>query len=113
MNFKFWKHSQPQTEPKDRPGRPKELSDPVGIYLVTKLNEDPDWVWSLRCVGRSREANRQVRDIRIYDPLDARNRHLEVKNYASLDDHPEMILYSGAIDAGTGVVQLEKPAQAA
>jgi len=113
MNFKFWKHNQTQAASKDRSARPKELSDPVGIYLITKLNEDPDWVWSLRSVERSREPNRQVRDIRIYDPRDAWNIHLEVKNYASLDNHPELVLYSGVIDKSTDVVQLEKPAQAA
>ena len=113
MNFKFWKHNQPHPEPKDRSARPKELSDPLGIYLVTKLNQDPDWVWSLRFVARSREPNRHVCDIRIYDPRDAWNGHLEVKNYASLDNHPEMVLYSGVIDKSTDVVQLQKTARAA
>ena len=114
MNLKFWKRSQSKTNgsKSDLP-RPKQLPDQVGIYMVTHLKEDPDWVWTLRVALRRREENRRVHDMRIFDPREARERHIVVENFDSLDNHPELVLYSGSLNKDTGTVQLEKASQAA
>jgi hypothetical protein len=81
--------------------------------MVTKLNEDPDWVWSLREVKRPCIDNRSNHDIRIFDPRAAQRCNVKVENYTTLDNHPDIILYSGTIDTVTSVVQLQRQAKAA
>ena len=112
MNWKFWKKGSPTQEniaaPAVKPVRPKELPDPVGRYLVTQLKQDPDWVWSLKAVLRPRTEPKQVFDIRLFDPADARRLALTVRDYHTLEAHPELILYSGLYDKKSGSVQIEQ-----
>ena len=114
MNFKFWKRglSSSNGSLKKLP-RPKELSQAVGIYMVSQMKEDPDWVWSLKAVLQPREDSRRKHDIRIYDPADAKEKHIEVENFTTLDSHRELILYFGVIDKDTGGIHLERSSQAA
>ena len=114
MKFAFWKRDPKAANGKKaRSHRPKELSDRVGIYLVTQMKEDPDWVWSLKSVSRTRENNRDQHDIRIFDPREARENQIEVEDFSSLDAHPHLILFSGMINNNAGTVELEKTSQAA
>lgn len=109
MNLKFWKRGKSDANGMNsKLPRPKELPDQVGMYLVTRLKEDPDWVWSLRAAMRPREENRRIHDIRIYDPASAASQGVTVQNYTSLDDQVGLILFSGSINKDTGKVQLEK-----
>lgn len=73
----------------------KELPTSVGKFLVTKLNLDPDWVWSLRCVVNPHEGRNQVSDIRVFNPAAVRSKRIEVSGYRSLDEHQELILFDG------------------
>lgn len=114
MNLKFWKRTQPVTSGGiAKLPRPKELPERVGMYMVTHLKEDPDWVWSLKSVLSPREGTRHLHDIRIYNPRDAIEKQVEVKNFTTLDDHRELILYFGVFDREAGTVQIEKPSRAA
>ena len=113
MHFKFWNKGRFWSQRKERHLRPKELSDLVGIHMVTKLNLDPDWVWSLRAVERPHEDHLYVYDFRIFDPQVARSKQVEVANYATLDNYPEMVVFSGTIDKAGNTVQFIAPAQAA
>lgn len=81
--------------------------------MVTQMKEEPDWVWSLKSVLRPREGTRHMHDIRIYDPRDVIEKQIEVKNFTTLDDHRELILYFGVLDRDTGTVQIEKSSRAA
>ena len=114
MNLKFWKRnntSHPQR--KNRLQGPRELSDRVGIHLISRLKEDPDWVWTLKSVSRPRENNQQIHDIRLYDPREAAAGQIKVENYTSLDSHRNLILFSGLVNRDTGMVELEKTSQIA
>jgi hypothetical protein len=114
MKLAFWKRTEASGNGKRvRLPRPKELSDRVGIYLVTQMKEDPDWVWNLKSVTRPREEKRHLHDIRIFDPRDASVNGVEVENFSSLDGHPHLILFSGLINHDTGTVELEKNSRAA
>ena len=109
MKFAFWKRTEKaQAEKKAGLPRPKELSDRVGIYLVTQLKEDPDWIWTLRSVSRPRENNRDLHDIRIYDPHQARANQIKVENFTTLDQHQDLILFTGFVNRDTGTVELAK-----
>ena len=45
--------------------------------------------------------------------VNAIERQVEVKNWATLDDHRELILYFGVFDKDSGTVQIERSSQAA
>jgi hypothetical protein len=108
MNWKFWcrwsaaargiRHNQ-------KLRGPRELPTQVGIYLVAQEKMDPDWVWTLSCVERScSEHDRHKYAFRLFSGTRARNAGVDVKHYHSLDDHPELILFSGRYNRrGTGI----------
>ncbi len=99
MNWKFWIRGQKAGLPDIRTDiklpRPKDLPDRVGRYLVTRLKEDPDWVWSLKAALRPRAGEKDVFDIRIFNPEEAADKGLAINSYDSLDSHPEIILFAG------------------
>ena len=101
MNWKFWeKASASESASKTngrKPGRPREV-DLVGRYLVQKLKQDPDWAWTLKEVVQQRGAVKSARDFRVFDPVTAKASNIIVKDYATLDAHPELILYEGWYD---------------
>jgi hypothetical protein len=115
MNWKFWKKGNPEgisTGTKEaKLARPKELPDRVGRHLVTRLKEDPDWVWSLKCAMRSKAGEKNVFEIRIFNPATAEREGVSVVNFNSLDEYPELILFFGSFNKNTGGVQLEKTMQ--
>ena len=77
---------------------PKELPFPVGRDIVVQLNKDPDWVWSLKAVVRSNPGGKKVFDVRVFSDNAAAAKKVKVKDYTSLDEHPELILFEGWFD---------------
>ena len=69
--------------------------------MVVAMKLDPDMVWTLKYVSRPKEGNGNIREFRIFDPDKAIQAGMSVKEWASLDDRPELILYSGYYDTGT------------
>jgi len=115
MNWKFWQKEQPSA---NSPGtnevklaKPRELPDRLGMHLVTKLKEDPDWVWNLKCAMRPKADEKHAFEVRIFSPADAARQGVPIKNFKSLDDHPDMILFFGWFNKDTGVVKIEKTLQ--
>lgn len=93
MSWKFWEK---RGSGKDgNLSGPKGLPSSVGRDLVVKGGENPDWVWSLKCVERPSEGKENCYDVRIFDENDAAKRGISVKNYNSLDQAPELILFEG------------------
>lgn len=109
FNMKFWKRggSSSGKPAKKRKTGPRELPQAVGQHLVVKKNEDPDYIWSLKCVMRPRAADGEVVDIRIYNPEQIFNFGIHVIDYASLDHVPESILYQGWYDKESKDVHIE------
>ena len=111
MRWKFWK-----TENKNHQGlnqrssnlpKPKDLPTQVGMHLVTQLKMDPDWVWSLKGVVQP-TIEKQILDIRIFDPKEAVISDLKIRDYNSLNDFPEMILFEGSFNKSTGWVDIRR-----
>lgn len=117
MSWKFWqkeKNGENVSGTREvKLAKPKELPDRVGIHLVTKLKENPDWVWNLKCAMRPKADEKHAFEVRIFDPADADRRSVMIKNFNSLDDHPDMILFSGWFSKETGIVKIEKSLQKA
>ncbi len=102
MSWKFWEKKKEGADSQagkvKKLPRPKELPSSVGRYLVVNLKQDPDWVWSLRCVLRQREAKKNEMDIRIFDVSDAQVKGVSVRDYDSFETHPGAILFEGWYD---------------
>ena len=86
----FWK--------KDKnalPG-PKGVPNPVGRDIVTKLGGDPEQVWNnLKAVIRPKEGVKDTFEVRVFNGVQGSARNVSVKDYNSLNEHPELILYEG------------------
>ena len=100
MNWKFWKkESQDETAPTNGPklAKPKDFqSRSVGKWSPG-MKLDPDLVWSLKYVSRPMGARRNASEFRIFNPETAHLKGIAVKNWTSLDDLPDLILYSGSL----------------
>jgi hypothetical protein len=107
MNWKFWEKSGAENSAKVKKlNKPKELPEAVGRKLVVGLQIDPDEAWSLRYVGRPSETKPGIQDFRLFNPEHAHLARLTVKDWTSLDDHQELILYEGQFDRSTKLVEL-------
>lgn len=112
MNWKFWEKKQQSKElsgnKEIKLARPKELPDRVGRYLVTKLKEDPDWVWNLKAAVRPKAEEKDAFEIRIFNPAESNRKGVVIANFNTLDDHPEMILFTGWYKKNTDTISIEK-----
>lgn len=101
MNWKFWKNdARGETVAANGPklAKPKELPEAVGRKMVTGMKLDPDLVWSLKYVSRPMGDRGNASEFRIFNPETAHQKGITVKNWTSLDDLPDLILYSGSYD---------------
>jgi hypothetical protein len=112
MNWKFWQKEKPGENSSGakeaKLEKPKELPQRVGMHLVTKLKEDPDWVWSLKAALRPKSGEKHTFDIRIFDPHQAAQKGLTIMDYNSLDDHPDLFLFVGSFNKNSGLVNIDK-----
>jgi hypothetical protein len=86
---------------------PKTIPDPVGSTLVVQFKEDPTWAWALKAVIKPKE-EKDVFDIRVFSDSTAGSAKVSVKDYHSLDDHPNLILYDGIYDKKKKKAQLQQ-----
>jgi len=105
MNLKFWQKKS-EGGVSSNPGEvklpgPKSMPEVVGRYLVVRLGKEPDWVWNLKSVSRPHPEEKNVFDVRIFDESQAGSKSVTVKNYHSLEEHPELILFEGWYDKKT------------
>ena len=84
---------------------PKAIPQWAYAYLVVSLKADPDRLSLLKCVEQlDYLENRLVTLIRIFDPGAARS--LEIRDFASLDQRPELILYEGYREMQSGEIEI-------
>jgi hypothetical protein len=86
---------------------PKEIPEPLQNYLVTEKKIDRDLVKLLRAVQRNNTTGAAY-DIRIFDEGEAKAKKVEVTDYTSLDQRPDLIIYEGWSDNGAKQVKLEE-----
>jgi hypothetical protein len=113
---KWFKKNDCSTPQKPRLKPPIDLPQQVGRFLVVNLGEDPDWVWELKAVIKPVEGGKKsARHFRVYDPVKTAKQWIKVRDYHSLDDYPDLILYEGDFDRDTHAVSLSagQPAKAA
>lgn len=89
---------------------PKDIPSWVYVYLVTMLKVPPENLTSLRSVQKTGFWDgKPVIFIRIYDPLTSEEAR-QVKDFSSLDQHSELVLYEGYWEKEDDRVFLERRA---
>jgi hypothetical protein len=102
----FW--SKKSDKDGDKMPGPKEIPDAVQNYLVTEKKLAPNLVKLLRAVVL-RAANQGTGlNIRVFDNSEALARKIQVKDYTSLDETPDLIIYEGFLAEGSKQVKLEE-----
>lgn len=86
---------------------PKEIPGPVRNYLVAERKMDPDLVALLKVVER-KSTTGAIFNIRVFDDSEAIAKKVQVKDYTSLDECPDLIIYEGWFDEGAKQVKLEE-----
>ena len=90
--------------------RPKDILPDVGRDLVTGFKVDPDRVWKLKSVTKPLVAEKKLHLFRVFSPSQVAKHGLKVVNYDSLNDHPELVLYSGKVNLRNHGVEFDSPA---
>jgi hypothetical protein len=87
------------------------LYEIIGDELKNVPQMGDHWT-EYKAVTRPREDNNLVSDIRVFDSWYAKDKKVKVTNFASLDDHPDLIVLEGWVDrrAKKGDIKLRKAA---
>ena len=102
----FWKSKETKEGEAKLPG-PKGIPNLVGMGLVVQEKKDPDWVWQLKGVVRPAEKKKAFY-CRVFSETQVEQAGVKVKNWSSLDDHSDLILWEGFFDEETNNVRHEK-----
>jgi hypothetical protein len=102
----FWNRKQTKEGGVKLPG-PKEIPEPVGRYMVVQEKKDPDWVWKLKGVVRPAGKNKTFY-CRVFIESQVAQSGVKVKDWTSLDERPELILWEGYFDKETNRAWPEK-----
>jgi hypothetical protein len=85
---------------------PKEILQPIGQTLVISHKLEPDWVWNLKTVTRSYTDNPNQIEFRVYEGSQVSAHGISVKDFHSLDAHPQLVLYNGWLNKKTKELDL-------
>ena len=102
----FWKRKETKEGEEKLPG-PKGIHDLVGRYIVVEEKEDPNWVWQLKGVVRP-AGKKKAFYCRVFSEAQVAQVGVNVKDWTSLDNHPDLILWEGYFDKETNTVRREK-----
>ncbi len=102
----FWKRQKTKEGELQLPG-PNGLPQVVGTHVVVEEKKDPDWVWYLKVVVRPGEKKKAFY-CRVFSEAQAAQAGIKAKDWNSLDDRPDLILWEGLFDNETNLVQREK-----
>ena len=110
--WKFWKRNEGSgaggTGNPVKLKKPGDLPPGVGRSLVVDYKLNPDWVWKLKCVLRPVDNSKNESYFRVFSDASAREKAIRILNYDSLNDHPELILFSGSYDKAVHIARFDK-----
>ncbi len=87
---------------------PREIPGLVQNYLVSEMKMDADLVKLLKAVVSRGSNGDKATSIRVFDESEAHAKKVDVKDYTSLTEHPNITLFEGAFEEGTKQVRLEE-----
>jgi len=100
----FWNKKNDKDEAKL--SKPAIIPELVQKYLVAEKQMKPEL--ALLLMGAARRNASSSRDLRIFDQADALANKVDIRDYNSLDTHPELILYEGTYDDSAHQVKLDE-----
>jgi len=78
----------------------KRLAKPVREYMWQKFMLSEEYLGQLRCFEHEEDQDeREVLHILIFHPHLARSQHTMLRTYRDLEQHREVLLYEGYVDA--------------
>jgi hypothetical protein len=101
----FWKHKEGK-EGEVKLSGPQGIPELVGRHMVVEEKQDPDRVWKLK--GVIRQVGKKEFYCRVFDEARMANANVIVKDWTSLDDHPELTLWEGYFNKETNTARREK-----
>jgi hypothetical protein len=105
----FWgKKSAKEEEKKEKLSGPRAIPGLVQNYLIAERKMDPDLVKLLKAVVHKSMTGEATVNIRVFDNSEAIAKKVQVKDYTSLNECPDLIIYEGWFDEGTKQVKLEE-----
>jgi hypothetical protein len=102
----FWDKKSQKGE--EKLSGPREIPGVVQHYLVTEKQMGADLAKLLKAVLRKSTTEDTGCHIRIFDDSEAIAKKLQLKDYSSLDESPDLILYEGWFNEGGKQVKLEE-----
>jgi len=102
----FWGKKSAKEEEKLR--GPGMIPGLVEKHLVAERMMDPDLVKLLKALVRKGATGETAFNIRVFDESEAIAKKVQVKDYTSLDQYPDLIIYEGQFDEGSKQVKLEE-----
>jgi hypothetical protein len=102
----FWKRKETKEGEVKLPG-PKGIPELAGRYMVVEEKKDPAWVWKLKGVVRP-AGKKKAFYCRVFDEAQVAQAGVKVKDWTSLDEHPDFIFWEGYFDKETNTVRREK-----
>jgi hypothetical protein len=105
----FWgKKSAKEEEKKEKLSGPRVLPGLVQNYLIAERKMAPDLVVLLKAVVHKSTNSEATVNIRVFDNSEAIAKKVQVKDYISLNECPDLIIYEGWFDEGAKQVKLEE-----
>jgi len=108
----FWKRKPAIEEPPklkvERLPGPKQIPGLVEKHLIAEYKMDPDLARILKAVVRASSTKEGVFNIWVFDESEALAKKIQVKDYTSLDNHPDLIIYEGWFDEQSKRVELKE-----
>lgn len=86
---------------------PKNLPGLVGKDLGEKHGVESNRLWRLKALVRPSARGGKALDVRIFDEMEATSGRVKVRDYTSLDQHPELVLFDGWFDKEAKEVALD------
>ena len=90
----------PKLKAEKLPG-PRNVPNPVEKELISKYKIEADLVQLLKAVVRKRPQRETEFEYRVFDQSEADARQVQIRDYNSLDEHPDLVLYEGWFDEET------------
>jgi hypothetical protein len=78
-----------------------------GRYMVVEEKKDPNWLWKLKGVVRA-AGKKKPFYCRVFDEAQVAQAGVRLKDWTSLDEHSDLILWEGHFDKETKTVRREK-----
>ncbi len=107
MEKMLWGRKSAKEEEKRLSG-PRDIPGLVQNYMVGEKKMDPDIVKLLKAVVSKSAPGEKVFNIRVFDESEALAKKVQVKDYTSFEERPDLIIYEGWFDEGAKQVKLEE-----